>query len=205
MTIKKNVRAGRPCVTSREEILAMADTLFREGGESGFSFRKLAERLNMTAPGIYTYFSNKQEILQALIENVLMLPKVEAQEKRPVKQLHDFLCQLRQQILKAQHLIFLFGHILPVHPMLKMLGQIAHLVEAAGVPPEQAKRHGQSLLWMVLGFVIFEVNSLDEAVLTKVIQATEYQPLLEHLDLYDYECLWQETLERNLLFMRELP
>jgi AcrR family transcriptional regulator len=54
---------------SRDEIVDAAKELLREEGRVAFSTRKLAARVGMSVMGIYTYFENKDDILDAVAES----------------------------------------------------------------------------------------------------------------------------------------
>src|SRR5690554_421100 len=194
-------RLGRPSTTSGEEILAAANELLLEGGEAALSFRKLASKLNLTAPGIYTYFPSKQALLLALVERVLHFDVAVSSSKTPVEKVYSLLSQLRQRLLEQQHLIFLFNKSIPAASMLNVIEQVASIITIAGVEQGEALRHGQSLLWMVLGFVIFEISSHDDQVVAVFTDEEQYEDILTHLDLQQHDRLWEETLERNLLFL----
>jgi AcrR family transcriptional regulator len=51
----------------RSRILREAVALFVEEGYTGFSMRKLAQRLHYSAPTLYAYFANKDDLLLAII------------------------------------------------------------------------------------------------------------------------------------------
>lgn len=51
----------------RRRILHEALGLFVEEGYSGFSMRKLARRLRYSAPTLYAYFANKDDLLMAIV------------------------------------------------------------------------------------------------------------------------------------------
>lgn len=196
-------RKGRPTTTSRAEILHHAELLLLEGGETALSFRRLASKLGLSAPSIYTYFPSKQALLLALTESTLVL-SVNLEEGMPAKeQLRNLLNQLREQLLAAQHLLVLFNQAMPAASMLHVIEQLANLVETTGVERGVALRCGQSLLWMVLGFVLFETSSQDESVISPFTTMQQFTETLAHLDMEQYDRLWQETLERNLLFLNQ--
>ncbi len=203
MKPKKLSRLGRPSTTSCEEILAAANELLLEGGEAALSFRKLASKLNLSAPGIYTYFPSKQALLLALVESLLYFNMSVKQHQAPREKLDSLLSQLRHRLLEQQHLMFLFSKAIPVASMMHVVEQIAEIIEPTGVERGKALRHGQSLLWMVLGFVIFEASSRGEQVVALLASMSQYEQTLSHLDLQQHDRLWQETLERNLLFLAE--
>lgn len=196
-------RKGRPTTTSREEILQQAELLLLEGGEMALSFRRLASKLDLSAPSIYTYFPSKQALLLALTEGVIDL-SVSTDKSMPAKaQLCNLLNQLRKSLLDKQHLLVLFNQAMPAASMLQVIEQLAKIVESTGVEHGAALRCGQSLLWMVLGFVLFETSSQDESVISPFMNMQQHADTLAHLDVEQYERLWQETIERNLLFLNE--
>ncbi|HEY9033906.1 MAG TPA: TetR/AcrR family transcriptional regulator [Pseudomonadales bacterium] len=197
-------RAGRPTTTSREAILAAALALLKEGGEQALSFRKLAERLGLSAPSIYTYFANKQSLLLALVECALQLDVGPAvSNAAPQQELRQLLDHLRARLLENRHLLFLFGSAMPAEAMLQVIETLAAVIEKAGIARPQALRHAQSLLWMVLGFAVFEARSLDAEVLQEFAHLPErYADTLSQLDLDSHERLWQLTLDRNLHFLQ---
>lgn len=52
--------------TQRDEILARACDLFLDRGIEGFSMRRLAESVGVTAPALYRHFEGKEEVLLAV-------------------------------------------------------------------------------------------------------------------------------------------
>lgn len=203
---KKAVRkVGRPTTTSRDAILQAAIELLAEGGETALSFRKLGDRLGLSAPSIYTYFANKQTLLLAIAECVLQLePLPDKQDMQPHQELAFRINDLRNKLLDKEHLLFLFNTALPATAMLDVVAVLAGVIERAGVPKPQALLHGQSLLWMTMGFTLFETGSRQEEILQEFEQLGGcYDEMLQHLDLTSHERLWRETLERNLLFLKE--
>lgn len=194
-------RKGRPTTTSHEEILQQAEQLLLEGGETALSFRRLASKLGLSAPSIYTYFSSKQALLLALTESTISLSASLNTHMLAKDQLRSMLNQLREQLLAKQHLLALFNQAMPAASMLQAIEQLGEVVKSTGVEHGAALRCGQSLLWMVLGFVLFETSSQDEEVISPFTTMQQYADMLTHLDVEQYERLWQETLERNLLFL----
>lgn len=51
----------------RERILGCACDLFLEGGVEGFSMRKLAREVGVTAPAIYRHFESREELLLQVV------------------------------------------------------------------------------------------------------------------------------------------
>jgi TetR/AcrR family transcriptional regulator, tetracycline repressor protein len=198
---QKKQRTGRPTSTSQEEILLAAEQLLQEGGETALSFRRLATKLGLSAPSIYTYFPSKQALLKALTDSTINLDFSTEQNLTPAKALSHLLTQLRQRLHEKQHLMGLFNQAMPAASMIQLIEQLADIIEKTGIEHGVALRYGQSLLWMVLGFVLFENSSRNEDVRIPFTDIPEYADTLAHLDVEQHERLWQETLERNLLFL----
>jgi len=77
---------------TRKNILDAAYSIAKEEGWQGLSMRKIADRIEYTAPIIYEYFSNKEAILSELTGrgfNMLSreLEKAKAKSDHPEKQL----------------------------------------------------------------------------------------------------------------------
>ncbi|WP_264550707.1 TetR/AcrR family transcriptional regulator [Flavobacterium sp. N2038] len=77
---------------TRNNILGAAYDIVKEDGWNGLSMRKIADRIEYTAPIIYEYFSNKDAILQELtgkgfIKLTKELEKARAKFEKPEDQL----------------------------------------------------------------------------------------------------------------------
>jgi AcrR family transcriptional regulator len=51
----------------RDDILGEACDLYLEAGMEGFSMRKLADRLGVTAPALYRHFDDREEVLTEVV------------------------------------------------------------------------------------------------------------------------------------------
>ncbi|KAF2511450.1 TetR/AcrR family transcriptional regulator [Flavobacterium zhairuonense] len=77
---------------TRSNILGAAYDIVKEDGWNGLSMRKIADRIEYTAPIIYEYFSNKDAILteltgQGFIKLAKELEKAKAKFEKPEEQL----------------------------------------------------------------------------------------------------------------------
>lgn len=61
---------GRPSRLSREQVVAAALDLLNEQGLDGFSVAKLGRRLNASGMSLYTYFSSRDALLEAVADEV---------------------------------------------------------------------------------------------------------------------------------------
>ncbi|WP_026969395.1 TetR/AcrR family transcriptional regulator [Algoriphagus terrigena] len=79
---------------TRSNILTAAFEIVKEEGWKGLSMRKIADRIEYTAPIIYEYFDNKDAILNELTKMGFealdkVLEKEQAKHAEPEKQLYD--------------------------------------------------------------------------------------------------------------------
>ncbi len=198
---QKTVRkAGRPGASSRKAILQAAQELLLEGGEKALSYRKLATKLGITAPTIYSYFGDKQQLIAAISDHVLDIRGIVVNSHdSPRDQLQQLLSALRDQLLVNAHLLPLFHKALPAEQMVAVVEVLSQPIVQAGIERGKAVRHAQSLVWMLLSFTLFEVTAKDALIAQQFIQVDEkYNDTLAHLDIENHERLWQETLQRNL-------
>lgn len=77
---------------TKKNILEAAYAIVKEEGWQGLSMRKIADRIEYTAPIIYEYFSNKEAILQELTKKgfvtlIKMLEVAKASHTGPAQQL----------------------------------------------------------------------------------------------------------------------
>jgi AcrR family transcriptional regulator len=64
----------------RDAALKMAAQLFAERGFAGTNLQNIADALGISRPGLYYYFSNKEEILEALIEELTIAAQRQSAE-----------------------------------------------------------------------------------------------------------------------------
>lgn len=198
-------KVGRPGASSHEAILQAARELLLEGGEKALSYRKLATKLGITAPSLYSYFADKQQLIAALSDQVLDISNIDFNKQAPNKQgqprdqLEYLMSSLRQQLLASAHLLPLFHKSLPAEQMVAVVEMLSEPIEQTGIERGKSVRHAQSLVWMLLSFTLFEVKAEEALIAQQFIQIDEkYNDTLSHLDIENHDRLWQETLQRNL-------
>jgi TetR/AcrR family transcriptional regulator, cholesterol catabolism regulator len=102
VTVDINPRNG---LGRREEIISVSTTLFREKGYHTTSLDDIADRIGFTKPAIYYYFKSKEEILFAIVDNVVRgaLERMRAIADRngsPADRLHDLLVENTRVVLE---------------------------------------------------------------------------------------------------------
>lgn len=68
---------GRPQTTSREDIVARAIAILKADPEAGISINRTARALGLTPMALYTYFANRDELLQAVSARLLASLNIE--------------------------------------------------------------------------------------------------------------------------------
>ena len=193
-------RVGRPSSTSKEQILAVALQLAQQQDLAALSLRQLAKELSISATSLYRYFENKQQLLTAIGESVLSvdvsaLPAGLSHAQR----LEKLLDQLRQQVLAFPGLLPQFNNSLPAEAMVATIATLAEPIKAMQVEDSLAVRHAQSLLWMTLGFSLFESSSSQASISGQFLDLpAQLQSTSQHLELENHERLWRELVERNI-------
>lgn len=193
-------RVGRPSSTSKEQILAVALQLAQQQDLAALSLRQLAKELGISPTSLYRYFENKQQLLTAIGESVLSvdanaLPAGLSHAQRLVK----LLDQLRQQVLAFPGLLPQFNNSLPAEAMVATIAALAEPIKAMQVEDSLAVRHAQSLLWMTLGFALFESSSSQASISGQFLDLpAQLQSTSQHLELENHERLWRELVERNI-------
>jgi TetR/AcrR family transcriptional regulator, cholesterol catabolism regulator len=64
-------RRSRPSNDRRQQIIEVSTELFRERGYHVTSLEDIAERIGFTKPAIYYYFKSKEDILFAIVEEIV--------------------------------------------------------------------------------------------------------------------------------------
>lgn len=195
-------KAGRPARLSREEILESAMALLKTGDTKNFSIRKIAQQLGTSPSNLYTYFPDKQAILDALGEHAFTgIQFVLDDNLSWDAQITQWIEQAHAQLLGSQDLLFLMGVAGTSAQSLAVIQAISELLESLGLSRESAVLHAQSLLWTVMSFTLFEVQAGDKRVASQLrSEADNYElpELVKHMAIENLSPLWKINLERNI-------
>lgn len=193
-------RVGRPSSTSKEQILAVALQLAQQQDLAALSLRQLAKELGISPTSLYRYFENKQQLLTAIGESVLSVDAIALPAGLShTQRLEKLLDQLRQQVLAFPGLLPQFNNSLPAEAMVATIAALAEPIKAMRVEDSLAVRHAQSLLWMTLGFALFESSSSQASISGQFLDLpAQLQNTSQHLELENHERLWRELVERNI-------
>lgn len=195
-------KSGRPARLSRQQILDTALSLLKKGEHNNFSIRKIAQQLGTSPSNLYTYFPDKQSLLNALGEHVFASIQFAVDDSLAWdQQITQWLEQVHEQLLSSQDVIFLMGVAGTSPQSLSIIQAIAQLLESLNISKTQSVLHAQSLLWTVMSFTLFEVQASDEKVTTQLLAAIDDAQELEvtkHMAIKNLTPLWKVNLQRNI-------
>ncbi len=198
----RKANSGRPARLSREQILDAALVLLRDSGGQDLSIRQLAQRLETVPGNLYTYFSNKAALLDALAGHALGSLDISLDPSLPWdEQIAQWMNALRETLKQRPELMLLMGLAGTSPSTLAKIRRIAKLMQDAGLDNASAVLHAQGLLWTVMSYTLFESQASQPAVVKQLQQAGALEKngdVLQHLAVEDLEPLWKTTLARNL-------
>lgn len=201
-TTKPKNPAGRPARLNREHILDTALLLLRENGGQELAIRQLAHKLETVPGNLYTYFPNKEALLDALAEHALQSLEIASDTSLPWDaQITEWMNAFRHTLKQRPELMLLLGLAGTSPSTLARIGRIARLIENAGLDSANAVLHAQGLLWTVMSYTLFEMQASDPKVVKRLQQTAAHEKnskVLKHLAVENLEPLWQTTLTRNL-------
>jgi AcrR family transcriptional regulator len=140
---------------SKEAIIHAAFAYLKENPDlSQLTMRKLAKELSVQAPALYWYFTNKQELLQAMAETMENeLPDAPAGPWQ--EQLQSFMANYYDLYLQYPCGAELEIHTIPSYPSrLLHLEQMITILIEAGFSPAQSNQTVQALYHLLLGHLL---------------------------------------------------
>lgn len=82
---RRNTTPGRPRSLTREAVVAAAEALIMESPDSALSLRSLARKLGVSAPTLYTYFDQIEDIEAAALDRIVgSVPFLDLEGPRPI-------------------------------------------------------------------------------------------------------------------------
>lgn len=195
--------AGRPARLSKEQILDAGLMLLRESKGRDVSIRRLAQRLEMVPGNLYTYFPNKEALLDALAEYALQSLEIAPSDASLPwdVQIGRWMTAFRQTLQQRPELALIMGLAGTSPSTVARMGRIARLMQDQGMDTATAVLNAQGLLWTVLNHTLLEMKAKSEEVVEQLRQHASDEKndeILQHLAIENLEPLWQSTLERNL-------
>lgn len=131
-------KAGRPPRLSREEILETAMRMLESGGYKNLSIRSIAQHLGKSPGSLYTYFPDKQSLLDALGEQAFTNIQFILDDSLAWdQQISLWMEQVHSQLLSSQDLIFLMGLAGTSPKSLSVIQAISQLLETLGIESKE--------------------------------------------------------------------
>jgi AcrR family transcriptional regulator len=145
-------RPSQPLL-SRDRIVAAAATLVDAEGLEAASIRRLAAVLNVSGPSLYNHVSTKDDILEAVVEDILADVDVDCFSCQDWREaLHTWGCSYRTALVAHPNIVPFLAKGPDRRPRALAMADAVHggLV-AAGWPPARATHIGAMLRSLVIG------------------------------------------------------
>lgn len=155
-------RGGRPQTTSREDIIACAIGILRQEPGAGVSINRIARTLGLTPMALYTYFANRDELLQAVSARLLESVTIEVPPDASWRQKIDCWARgMRTSLLRYPYLMHVLrweGHI-----SLAWLQQMLLVFEALEEAGLRDREQARTALWVftsIMGIIQAEIAEI---------------------------------------------
>jgi len=167
-------------------------------GTGSLTLRRLAKELGVEAPALYWHFADKSELCREVVRTVgEQLEVTSATRGTPRRRLEHHFHAVRDHWRAHPGVLELSRQFPP-----SAAGQVARhglrLVEALGIPPDDALECYRSLSWTVTGFAILE-QTLADSVHHRHVEPTRWELHLDGDDAtgassFDTDELFRTTL-----------
>lgn len=97
---------GRTRTDRKSQIIDVSTALFREKGYHATSLDDIADRIGFTKPAIYYYFDSKEDILFAIVDEIVdralaRMTAIAERDDTPTQKLHDLLVANTRAVLDS--------------------------------------------------------------------------------------------------------
>jgi AcrR family transcriptional regulator len=152
-------RAGRPRKHTRAEVLAVAESLLREHGADAVSMRRIGDELGIAAMSVYTSFGNKQELLDALVADILERHRVAPDPNLPLdRRAREWMYRLRDALMDSR-LFELLPAGASMSPFVPLAAAWHAQLVSEGWPARQAADRASQLMRTVMGYCSTEAGA----------------------------------------------
>jgi AcrR family transcriptional regulator len=145
----------------KQEILEAAFDMFAEGGEAGFSIRKLAGAIGVDPMTVLHHFRSKDELLRAIADHAVRsveIPVATASWENDLKAVANTFRSLAHRYPRIFHLHFRYHATGPADHVASEIVYCA--MRRAGLSDERAAGLGLAFYAFVLGFALAEAEGL---------------------------------------------
>jgi AcrR family transcriptional regulator len=213
---KTGVRtAGRPPKTSREEIIARAIDILEREPAAGISINRIARELKIAPMAIYNYFVNRDELLQAVTEQMMKGLVIDADQSLPWQnKVSNWANAMHTHFRRYPHLIYLLTW--EGHASTAWLRQAGIIIEALTRAGLRGRELARATLWVwssIMGAIHAELTERESP---RTLGEDDLARMDEHLrenvreilqyakDETHYDDLFQYNLERVIAALTDL-
>ncbi|MGY1742566.1 MULTISPECIES: TetR/AcrR family transcriptional regulator [unclassified Blastococcus] len=150
---------GQRAGLSRDQVLAGARALLAEGGADALTMRALAARLGVRPNALYSHVADKDELLEALVDDALAAVPDPAPDVDWRTGLRDLMAASHRALLGSPQLVPLTLGRGSRGPHARRLGEgVTALLARGGVTGAPAREALRVLVVYTIGFAAFEVR-----------------------------------------------
>jgi AcrR family transcriptional regulator len=206
------LKANRPRLDRAAVVTAAAD-LLDESGIDSFSMSRLGERLGVTAMALYRHVADRDDLEQALVEQVFSdfrggsQPAADWQDA-----LADWMNSLRQCWLAHPWVGALLGNRQEIPAtFMSVLDQLAEILIRAGLPTVLVARELEQTSRTAIGVLLQEVSAplpysgLTDVVITHLPDAAQprWHSIEKTLRRYSNDDLFDDIIDSTVLRLRK--
>jgi AcrR family transcriptional regulator len=149
----------KPARLSRERILEVAIDAVQQDGVEALSMRRLAQRLDVWPMSIYTYFKDKDELLDALAESAARSVSLPSRRASWRNQMRELLHEARRVLgPDPSGLSSRLPRAILSPGLLRITDAGLAILERAGFSPREAASAWRALLSYTFGFAMLTVG-----------------------------------------------
>lgn len=156
---KRPAKSQRRVRLDSQRVATEAMALIDSEGIEGFSYRKLAKRLDCEAMSIYHYFPSKAHLMDALVDICVDETPVPSPGPTPRERLYQFGLAYRETALRHPGFTRLFiTHRLNHRKALAWLNELVSIITDTGLPPERAALVFRAISHFIMGATLDETS-----------------------------------------------
>jgi TetR/AcrR family tetracycline transcriptional repressor len=156
-------------------VLAVAESLLREHGADALSMRRIGDELGIAAMSVYTSFGNKQELVDALVADILERHGVAPDPNLPLdRRAREWMQRLRDALMDTR-LFELLPAGASMSPFVPLAAAWHAQLMSEGWPARQAADRASHLMRTVMGYCATEAGA-------RQVTRHELEEVVAHLD-----------------------
>jgi AcrR family transcriptional regulator len=205
------LKRGRPARLSRDQIVAAAVELVVDGSGEPFSVHRLARALEVTPMAIYRHVENKEELMQAVAQQLMQDFRPQIPEGEWPEQLRAWAFAARAHFLGKPALFGILGwkeHI--AGAWLRQVAVLARIIAKTGLENRELADAVQWAANTVMGHIYFEVSGRESGYRVSAGDISMLSPedailvrgIMKHLVRKKADTVFSDTVERAIEALR---